>query len=516
MSSVFKPAGSDRYVIVYRDENNKRRKKYATRDKAVSERIARNLENRVALRREGLVDPREEAFAEYASKSLLSHVDDWKESIRSRGGTLQHVKQHCARTMRIVALIKGAKLGEIEAPKPATKARVVMAELALRSRVATSRITDLTADNVQKALSRLIEEGRSLQTANHHRNAVKSFVKWMHDTGRMRENTLRRVSGFNVKEDPRHERRTVSLEELRRLIDAAHTGNPFKRMTGPMRALCYRLAVDSGLRYSEIGSIKPESFDWRAGTVTIHAAYAKNGETVSLPMKPELAADLARYVAGKPAGKPVFPLPHDKGAAMVRKDLEAAGIPYRDAGGLVFDFHSLRCQLATNADAAGVSPRVVQRLMRHSKLEMTGRYTRPRAVDLENAAMMLPSLKPAEDKPEALAATGTDGKGTDDLRATTGATTGAPDDNDDRPNTVYFQDVTTNGAKNVNPLVEGSSPSPVIHSLATGTGTTAQFAILAPANQVGSPGAITGPGRPGPFACWASIRTYTPRCRSRN
>ena len=56
---------------------------------------------------------------------------------------------------------------------------------------------------------------------------------------------------------------------------------------------------------------------------------------------------------------------------MVRRDLEAAGIPYRDAGGLVFDFHSLRCELATLADQAGVSPRVVQRMMRHSKLEMT-------------------------------------------------------------------------------------------------------------------------------------------------
>ena len=58
---------------------------------------------------------------------------------------------------------------------------------------------------------------------------------------------------------------------------------------------------------------------------------------------------------------------------------------------------------------AGVSPRVVQRLMRHSKLEMTGRYTRPRAVDIEAAAGLLPSLKPKGDEPEALAATGTDG-----------------------------------------------------------------------------------------------------------
>jgi hypothetical protein len=64
--------------------------------------------------------------------------------------------------------------------------------------------------------------------------------------------------------------------------------------------------------------------------------------------------------------------------------------------------------MATLADAAGVSPRVVQRLMRHSSLELTGRYTRPRAVDIDAAASMLPSLKPTRDRPEALAATGSD------------------------------------------------------------------------------------------------------------
>ena len=62
---------------------------------------------------------------------------------------------------------------------------------------------------------------------------------------------------------------------------------------------------------------------------------------------------------------------------MLRPDLERAGIPYVDAGGLVFDFHALRCQCATLADQAGVTPRVVQKLMRHSTLELTGRYTRP-------------------------------------------------------------------------------------------------------------------------------------------
>jgi len=140
----------------------------------------------------------------------------------------------------------------------------------------------------------------------------------------------------------------------------------------------------------------------------VEAAYSKNGQTATLFLPDDLATDLAAYVATLPPGAPVFPLPTEKGARMLRNDLARAGIPYRDASGLVFDFHSLRCQCATLADQAGVTPRVVQKLMRHSSLELTGRYTRPRAVDIESAAALLPSLKPTADRPEAAVMTGTD------------------------------------------------------------------------------------------------------------
>ena len=180
-------------------------------------------------------------------------------------------------------------------------------------------------------------------------------------------------------------------------------------MTGPARALCYRLAASTGLRYSEIASIRPASFDWKAPSVTVAAAYTKNGDPATLPLPSDLADDLAPYVATLAPADARLPAARRKGAEMLRADLEAAGIPYLDASGLFFDFHALRCQTATLADAAGVSPRVVQRLMRHSTLELTGRYTRPRAVDIEAAASMLPSLKPTGDRPEGLAMTGTDG-----------------------------------------------------------------------------------------------------------
>src|SRR3954470_10917748 len=99
---------------------------------------------------------------------------------------------------------------------------------------------------------------------------------------------------------------------------------------------------------------------------------------------------------------------------MLRGDLARAGIPYRDDAGQFFDFHSLRCECATLADLSGASPRVVQRLMRHSKMEMTDRYTRPRMHDIEGAAAGMPSLRPHRPGPAISAATGTDGQPVND------------------------------------------------------------------------------------------------------
>ncbi len=53
MASIFKPKDRSKYVIFYTDETGRRRKKAGSTDKAMTQRIARDLENRVALRREG-------------------------------------------------------------------------------------------------------------------------------------------------------------------------------------------------------------------------------------------------------------------------------------------------------------------------------------------------------------------------------------------------------------------------------------------------------------------------------
>ena len=346
--------------------------------------MARAAESEAARIKAGSVDTKELARIVHSGHPLDDHFTEYRASLIAKGATEKHANLASYRSCRVASVAK------------------------------IDRLTDLDPERVQEALKALCDEGLSLQTVNHHRTAIRAFSKWCWKSGRTRTDSLAGVTGFNAKEDRRHDRRTLGVDELRVLIEVAHSGPPWRKMTGPTRALCYRLAVGTGLRYSEIASITRESFDWTANpaTVMVAAGYTKNGEPATLPLPSDLALDLHAYVASLPPGRPIFPLAPDRGAKMLRPDLERAGIPYVDAGGLVFDFHALRCQCATLADQAGVTPRVVQRLMRHSTLELTGRYTRPRAVDIEKAAESLPSLRPDADRPNAstLAATGTDGQ----------------------------------------------------------------------------------------------------------
>jgi integrase len=443
MASVFKPADKSKYYILYYDENGRRRKQAGTTDKAVTQRIANKLEEAVALRKAGLIDPQAEAYRDHAAKPLSDHLADWVQSIEAKGATKKHAELFTARARRIVALVMGANLSDVAPLGRARRTRV--AEIVrFRSNtdraMSSARLAHLTADRVQSALATLKREGRSHETCNHHRAAIRSFSRWAYETHRTKDDILRGVTGYNAKEDRRHDRRTVSLEELHRLIEVAQSGPDYRGMTGPARALCYRLAVATGLRYSEIASITSESFDWKAPSIAVEAAYTKNGQTAVLPIQDALADDLAAFCADVPPGCPVFALSRRSGAGagMLRFDLRAAGIDYRDKSGLVFDFHSLRCELATLADAAGVSPRVVQKLMRHSSLELTGltgRYTRPRAVDIEAAAGLIPNLKPKDDR-QALVATGTGPR----LRPSAPQT--APSDSSEGPNIMALGDLT--------------------------------------------------------------------------
>jgi integrase len=396
MASVFKPTGAKKYVIIYVDETGRRRKKTGATDKAVSERIARDIENRVALRREGVIDAKAEALVTHEARPLAEHLAEWRAGMLARGMTTRHADQYHTRAARVAALARGACLDDIDTAGRTPEA-VARAARALADAVRPARLSDLTPERVQTALARLRAGGKSNQTVDHHRAAARAFCRWACDTGRLRDNPMRGVKGFNVEEDRRHRRRALTPDEAARLLQAAERGPVVRGMTGPDRARLYALALGTGFRASELASLTPERFDLAADppTVTVPAAYAKNGREAVQPLPPALADRLAPWLATLAPGRPAFdPMP-EKTAELIRADLKAAGIPYATASG-VADFHALRASYVSNLVASGASVKTCQVLARHSSPSLTiGIYAKASVHDIRGAVDALPDRRPA-------------------------------------------------------------------------------------------------------------------------
>lgn len=132
-----------------------------------------------------------------------------------------------------------------------------------------------------------------------------------------------------------------------------------------------------------------------------------------LPLKSDVAAALRQWKQEYPDIERVFPLPQ-KPSEMIKADLSAAGISYKDESGLVADFHALRHTFISDLVRSGASPKVAQTLARHSTITLTmDRYTHPEVLDVRDALEALPDFS-SESEAIRMRATGTDGKATKD------------------------------------------------------------------------------------------------------
>ena len=168
------------------------------------------------------------------------------------------------------------------------------------------------------------------------------------------------------------------------------------KMTGPERALLYCVAVQTGLRAGELRSLTADMCHLHRDqpSVTCQAKASKNSKDAHQHLKPETARDLQELIATKAPTAQVFKMPHEsKVAEMLRADLEDArqawiGKPvcdpdeqtrrresdfllYKDAQGRRLDFHALRYTTGVWLAMAGVHPKKIQRVMRHSNITLT-------------------------------------------------------------------------------------------------------------------------------------------------
>ncbi len=78
MASIYKRSGKGAYIVSWHDHEGRRQTKSSrTTDRKVAERIAAKEEAQVALRREGVVDARQDRFAAANRRPLAEHIDEY-------------------------------------------------------------------------------------------------------------------------------------------------------------------------------------------------------------------------------------------------------------------------------------------------------------------------------------------------------------------------------------------------------------------------------------------------------
>ncbi len=352
------------YSFSFTDANGRRIEKKGCSDKRATEEMLRAAETAAAKMRAGLIDPKVESFKAQDNRPLVEHLEDWKAAMLDKGRTAKHADLSFNRTLAIAT---------------ATKA---------------GRLSDLQPSRIQGALAKLRDSGRSLQTCNHHRACIRAFARWAKADGRMQHDPMAGVSGYNAREDIRHGRRDLMSDDLARLIGAAQMGTPIYRMSGPDRAMAYRIAFGTGFRVNELRSLVPASFRLNGDrpVVVLKASNAKDRCKVEQPISTALAADIRSWLAEKPAGRPVLPLHHET-AKMIRRDLEAAGIAYQTEEGIA-DFHSLRTSFCSALINTGADIKTFQTLSRHKEATTTlAHYAKANPTNLVGAVQLLPNPK---------------------------------------------------------------------------------------------------------------------------
>src|SRR5262245_3022173 len=221
----------------------------------------------------GLLDPHRAA----ASKPLAEHMGDFGRSLAAKGNSSMHVEVLMARVRKIGDGCGFRYHSEIGGSK------------------VLSFLNGLRADTEGR-------RGISAQTFNFYLSAVKQFCRWMVKDRRAADSPVAHLDGLNVKTDRRRDRRPLSVDELRRLLEAAYHGRDRRGMTGPERALLYQAAAETGLRAGELRSLTRASFDLGGDppTVTVEAAHSKHRRQDVLPLRAELAEFLGAKTPAAP------------------------------------------------------------------------------------------------------------------------------------------------------------------------------------------------------------------------
>ncbi|QDV07290.1 site-specific tyrosine recombinase XerD [Planctomycetes bacterium Poly30] len=400
-----------KWYVEFRDHREVVHRLAAFTDKAASTELGRKVERLASLRSAG----------EPPDAELSRFIASIPDRLRERLGEIDLIdRSRMAGSRPIDAIVDeyaATLLARERTPKYVSKVRKRVERVLEGIRAQT--LLEFHPAKVEMFLASLRGDGLAMRTSNHYLASVSGFTAWAVVQGYVTEDPLTTVKPVNARMDPRRERRALSFDdELPRLIQAAANGPEHRGVSGPLRALVYRLAAETGLRVAELVSLRTADldFDSERPTLLLRASSAKNRREARIALRPTTVQELLPHLRDRLPSAPALALPKsfkDKATRWLKFDLEAAEIPYVDDSERVADFHALRASFVSGLMKTGANPRTVQSMARHSSAEMTlGIYSKLGRDDERDALALLPDLPSTCKEDEVMRATGTDDAGT--------------------------------------------------------------------------------------------------------
>jgi integrase len=230
---------------------------------------------------------------------------------------------------------------------------------AVQPMLGTKRLDEISPLDLERYRRLRKQADRSEITINRElaflRNLYNVAITW----GKATENPVRKVR-FAREHNERP--RFLSPEEEMRLLD--HCDVQLKPIVVT--------ALHTGFRKSELLSLTWEDVDFASRSITVQAAYAKNGESRSVPMNDVLTTTLEEVRITFMVTGSVF---RNRNGTPYRSFRSAFERAMRKAALHDFTFHDLRHTFASRLVMAGVDLPTVKELMGHKNISITLRYT---------------------------------------------------------------------------------------------------------------------------------------------
>ena len=164
-----------------------------------------------------------------AASPLADHLKDWKGNLIAAGNTPEYAACRHARVTRVFDGCGLVQWSDLKKPG-----------------AASAILCFLGAPRKKK---RGKEGGISGASVNHYCKALRGFGNWMVEDKRATHNPLANLSGVHDAEsDSNHERRHLTLDELKWLLATTVKENVTRDVPAEDRCRFYRFQYEAGLR----------------------------------------------------------------------------------------------------------------------------------------------------------------------------------------------------------------------------------------------------------------------------